>query len=101
MLVFAGFHPRHLTPVLDRLRKAHPAAAPSPPEAMELPGLRPDMGERATRFRIDGKERGEMVMIERGGVIVLIVTIVAPDAWEKIQPNMARVYPTVSVLTKD
>lgn len=38
-----------------------------------------------------------MVMIERGGAIVLLVTIVEPGAWEGLAPVLARVYPTVAV----
>lgn len=98
MLVFAGLHPSHLGPVLGRLRTAHPSAAPSPPEKMDLPGLRPEMGERATRFAITGKEWGEMVLIERHDTIVLLVTVVEPSAWENLRSVLTKVYPTVSIV---
>ena len=98
MLVFAGLHPSHLGPVLDRLRRRHPSAAPSPPQAMELAGLRPELGERATRFEITGREVGEMVLLERGDALVLLVTVVTPAAWPEVRAQLAPVYPTVSVL---
>lgn len=97
MLIFAGLHPSHLGPALERLRRAHPSAAPSPPEKMDLPGVRPELGERATRFAITGREVGEMVLIERNDTIILWVTVVAPDAWPALQPVLARAYPTISV----
>lgn len=97
MLVFAGLHPSHLGPVLGRLRAAHPSAAPSPPQKMDLPGLRPEMGERATRFVITGREVGEMVLLEKHDTILLIVTVVEPAAWEALAPVLERVYPTVNI----
>jgi hypothetical protein len=83
---------------LTRLKNAHPAAAPSPPMAIDVKGIDPQRGERATRFVITGKETGEMVMIERGGVIVLYASIVAPDAWPALKPLMERCYPSVQVI---
>ncbi len=97
MLVFARLEPSQLGPVLDRLRAEHPSAAPSPPEKLDLPGLRPPLGERATRFSITGREAGELVMIERDDTIVLIVTVVAPSAWPALAPRLARTYPLVAV----
>jgi hypothetical protein len=97
MLIFAGLHPSHLGPVLERLRAAHPAAAPSPPERLELPGIRGELGERATRFSITGREVGEMVLLEKEDTIILIAPVVEPGAWARLEPKLARVYPTVSV----
>lgn len=97
MLVFAGLHPSQLGPVLDRLRRDHPSAAPSPPEPMKLPGLRPELEERATRFAITGREVGEMVMLEKHDTILLIVTVVTPEAWPGLAPVLAKVYPTVTI----
>lgn len=64
---------------------------------MDLVGLRPEFGERATRFVISGRELGEIVMIERGETIVLFVVIVAPEAWPEVRSLFARVYPTLTV----
>jgi hypothetical protein len=96
--ILAALHPSELGPHLEILRQTHPGAAPSPPQAIAIAGVDARRGERATRFQITGREVGEMVMIERGGVIVLFATIVAPNAWEKIGPIMQRCYPTVEVV---
>ena len=64
---------------------------------LKLPGLRPEFGERATRFSIKGREAGEIVLIERNETIVLIVTIVAPNEWGALRKVLAKAYPTVSV----
>ena len=98
ILVAAALHPEGLTPYLDEMKKAHPAAIPSPPEAMTLPGIKPERMERATRFVITGREVGEMVLIEKYDVIVLIVTVVDPNAWAELKPIMAKVYPTVEIV---
>jgi hypothetical protein len=98
ILVAAALHPEGLTPYLDELKQKHPSATPSPPEAMTLPGIKPERMERATRFVITGREVGEMVLIEKHDVIVLIVTVVAPNAWAEIQPVMQKVYPTVEIV---
>jgi hypothetical protein len=98
ILVAAALHPEGLTPYLDELKKSHPAATPSPPEAMTLPGIKPERMERATRFVITGREVGEMVLIEKLDVIVLIVTVVDPNAWALLAPVMAKVYPTVEIV---
>lgn len=66
---------------------------------MDLPGLKPELGERATRFEITGREVGEMVLIERNQTIVLLVTVVEPNAWASLKPVFSRVYPTVSVIS--
>ncbi len=97
MLIAAALHPSQLTPYLKALKNRHPSAAPSPPMALSLPGVRTDLGERATRFVITGKEVGEMVMVEKRGVIVLMVTVVDPNAWEKLMGIMARCYPAIEV----
>jgi hypothetical protein len=98
IVVAAALHPDGLTPYLDELKSSHPAATPSPPMAMELPGVKPERGERATRFVVTGKEVGELVMIEKGDVIVLIVTVVDPTAWPGVEALMQKVYPTVDVV---
>lgn len=97
IIVYPGLHPSHLGPILDRMRREHPSAAPSPPEPMALPGLRPELEERATRFIITGRELGEMVLLEKHDTILLIVTVVTPDAWEALKPVLAKVYPTVTI----
>ena len=97
MLVAAVVHPSELSPHLQGLRERHPSSVPSPPSAIDVFGVDPKKGERATRFQITGREVGEMVTIERGGVIVLFATIVAPNAWTEIEKQMARCYPTVDV----
>lgn len=98
LTIVAALRPDELGQHLTRLKNAHPSSAPSPPAAMRVPGIDPDKGERATRFVITGKEVGEMVMIERGGVIVLFATIVEPGAWAELAPIMERCYPTVEVI---
>jgi hypothetical protein len=97
ILAVVASHPEELGPYLSDLKKGHPSAAPAPPEAMNIPGIRSDLGERATRFRVDGREVGEMVMIEKGGLIVLLVTVVEPSAWPTLKPVIERCYPTLSV----
>lgn len=97
ILVAIAFNPRELSTFLTELKTAHPSAAPSPPQPMDLPGIRTDLGERATRFVVTGREVGELVMIEKRGLIVLIATVVAPDAWEPLKPLLAKAYTTVDV----
>ncbi|MCK6550318.1 hypothetical protein L6R52_31065 [Myxococcota bacterium] len=98
ILVVVATHPSQLGEHLTRLKESHPSAAPSPPMAVTVRGIDPERGERATRFQITGREVGEMVMIERGGVIVLFASIVAPDAWDALAPALKRCYPTVEVV---
>ncbi|MFO0727062.1 MAG: hypothetical protein U1E65_24995 [Myxococcota bacterium] len=97
ILVAAFAHPNELGEVLEGLRQRHPSATPSPPETGKVHGIRPKKGERATRFQITGGEVGEMMMIERGGVIVLFATVVKPDAWKDVEAQLVRCYPTVEV----
>jgi hypothetical protein len=99
MLIVAATHPSELGEYLTQLKNDHPAAAPSPPMAIDVAGIDIKKGERATRFQITGREVGEMVMVERGGVIVLFATIVDPDAWPELSKLMQRCYPTVEVMT--
>ncbi|MCB9653215.1 MAG: hypothetical protein H6729_03670 [Deltaproteobacteria bacterium] len=99
ILIAVALSPVGLNEYLSELKRTHPSVAPSPPMAMDLPGIRPDLGERATRFLIDGPEKGEMVMIERNDAIVLMVTIVEPSAWPNLAKVLARCYPTVEVAT--
>jgi hypothetical protein len=97
-LVIAAFlRPDELGPELTRLKNGHPGSAPSPPQAMKVQGIDPLRGERATRFTITGHESGEMVMIERGGAIILFAAIVAPSAWAELKAVLERCYPTVAV----
>ncbi len=97
MLIAAALHPSELGYYLNELKKKHPSAAPSPPELLKLPGIRPSMGERATRFAITGREVGEMVLIEKRDTIVLIVTVVDPNAWSRVRRELAKTYPTVTI----
>lgn len=96
--IYAGLHPLHLEPILERLRKEHPSAAPTSPQLLSLPGLRTDLGERATRFPIAGREVGEMVLIEMNQTIVMVVTVVAPTAWRRVKVAVAKMYPTISIV---
>jgi|GEM_PF-2064306 len=98
ILVAGALHPSQLTPYLTEMKNKHPSAAPSPPQPMTLPGVDSARGERATRFQVTGREIGEMVMIEKRSAIVLIVTVVAPDAWPDVQRMMEKAYTTVEVL---
>lgn len=98
IVVAGALHPSELHGYLSELKKSHPSAAPSPPQAMQIPGVDPTRGERATRFVITGREVGEMVLIEKDDTIVLIVTVVDPNQWPNVQKLMSRVYPTVQVV---
>lgn len=95
--VCAALHPSGLDPVLDALKQEHPSAAPSPPEAMKLPGLRPDRQERATRFRVTGKEVGEMVLIEKDASLLLVVSVVEPQAWPALRRALQASYRSLVV----
>lgn len=97
MLIAVVSHPSQLDPHMQLLRQRHPSVVPSPPQAIDVPGIDAQRGERATRFEFTGKELGEMVTVERGGLIVLFATIVAPNAWAEVAPLVARCYPTVEV----
>lgn len=98
LTISVAWHPSQLGPLLGELKQLHPAVAPSPPQFIELPGIDPQRGERATRFEITGRELGELVTIERGGLIVFFGTLVRPDAWDALAPIMKRCYPSVSVI---
>lgn len=100
ILIAAVGHPSELGEYLAGLKKRHPSAAPSPPQAAEIRGIDPQRGERATRFVITGKEVGEMMMIERGDVIVLFAAVVRPEDWPQIKQQLVRCYPTVEVLER-
>jgi len=97
MLIAVVSHPSELDPHLQMLRQRHPSVVPSPPQAIDVPGIDVQRGERATRFEFTGKEFGEMVTVERGGLIILFATVVAPNAWAELQPQVTRCYPTVQV----
>lgn len=98
ILIAAVGHPSELNEYLEGLKTRHPSAAPSPPAAAQIRGINPERGERATRFIITGNEVGEMLMIERGDVIVLFAAVVRPEDWPAIKEQLARCYPTVEVL---
>jgi hypothetical protein len=95
--VLVATQPQELGVLLSRLKDENPNAQPSPPEFVKVEGIDPEKGERATRFIITGDKAGEMVMIERGGAIVLFATIVPADTWKELRSIMARCYPTVAV----
>jgi len=98
ILVATVAHPAELGAYLDELRVRHPSAAPSPPQAAKVHGVDPLKDERATRFVITGQEVGEMMMIERGGIIVLFAAVVRPEDWPAIAEQLERCYPTVEVV---
>ncbi|MBI3178185.1 MAG: hypothetical protein HYZ27_00905 [Deltaproteobacteria bacterium] len=97
ILVAAVAHPSEIGAFLAELKGRHPGAVPSPPQFVEVPGIDPDKGERATRFEVTGRELGELITIERGEVIVLFATLVDPNAWEGLAQVLARCYPAVEV----
>ncbi|MBI2377862.1 MAG: hypothetical protein HYV07_27920 [Deltaproteobacteria bacterium] len=97
LLIAAVAHPSEIGDFLGELRERHPGAVPSPPQFVEVPGIDPLKGERATRFEVTGRELGELVTIERGDVIVLFATLVSPNAWPLLLPVLARCYPAVQV----
>ena len=97
ILVAAALHPSELNFYLEELKQAHPSAAPSPPEKLDVPGVRTELQERATRFAIDGREVGEMVLIEKRDTIVLIVTVVDPKAWPSLRKVLLKAYATVDI----
>lgn len=101
ILIAAAVRPDELGLYLSELARRHPASTPSPPQSVDVQGVKPERGERATKFTITGKEVGEMVMIERAGVIVLFSTVVQPNAWEAVGRDMKRCYPTVQVVSAD
>ncbi len=98
ILFAAALHPEGLHPYLSELKRRHPSAVPSPPQHMKVEGVRPEHGDRATRFVVTGREVGEMVMIEKRDAIILVVTIVDPKVWPELQKRMERVYPTIDVI---
>jgi hypothetical protein len=101
LLIATASQPAELGAYLEGLRRRHPGSTPSPPQAIEVPGIHPEKRERATRFVITGHEAGEMVMIERGGLIVLFAAVVDPDAWESLKTGLSRCYSTVEVADRD
>lgn len=97
MLIAIGLRPEHLDPHLSRLRREHPGSAPTPPQTLELPQLNAMLGDRATRYPITGSQVGEMVLVERRGVLTLIAVVVRPSAWEAVRKSMPAVYRSVRV----
>jgi hypothetical protein len=97
MLIAVALHGSELQGYLQDLKKRHPGSVPSPPETIEVPGIDPDDGERATRFVITGKEAGELVMIEQQGFIVFFGTLVTHDAWTDLSRQLKAAYPSVSI----
>ena len=98
ILAAALTHPEQLSVVLDELRRTHPGSVPGPPEPLELPRLVPVMGDRATRYAITGRQLGEMVMVERRGIIVLVAVVVEPASWERVSGLMSQVYRSIDIL---
>lgn len=90
-------HPEELQSYLGELSRQHRGSVPSPPEPMELPQIRIELGDRATRYTITGRQAGEMVLIERRGALVLFATIVAPTFWAEVSAWLPSVYESVRV----
>lgn len=97
MLVAIGLRPEHLDRHLALLRREHPGSAPSPPQTFSLPQLNEVLGDRATRYDITGHQLGEMVLIERRGVWVLVATVVRASAWESVRGLLPVMYRSVRV----
>ncbi len=99
--VFIGVahHGDELGNYLQELKTRHPGSAPSPPETIAVRGVKPEAGERATRFIITGREAGEIVMIERAGVMVLFAAIVTHESWPELKKQLDRCYPSVEIGT--
>lgn len=97
--IFIGVahHGDELGAYLQDLKRRHPGSVPSPPETIAVRGVRPEAGERATRFVITGREAGELVMIERAGLMVLFATLVTPESWPELKKQLDRCYPSVEV----
>ncbi|NJK89740.1 MAG: hypothetical protein HC923_10305 [Myxococcales bacterium] len=95
MFIGLGLHPEDLGAFLDELARRTPASAPSPPEPYDLPFLNAALGDRATRYVVTGKMAGEMVLIERRGVILLFAAIVHPSAWDSVSGWLPDVYRSV------
>lgn len=97
--IFIGVahHGDELGAYLQDLKRRHPGSVPSPPETISVPGVKAEAGERATRFLITGREAGELVMIERGGLMVLFATLVTHDSWPELKKQLDRCYPSVEV----
>lgn len=97
MLLALGLKPAHLDPHLSRLRREHPGSIPGPPDPISLPQLKPALGDRATRYSITGGQLGEMVLVERRGVLVLVATVVRASAWERLREPLQAVYSSIRV----
>ena len=97
MLIAVALHPSELHTYLTELKQAHPSAAPTPPEKLDLPNISTAMGERATRFKVTGREVGEMVLIEKSDTILLIATVVDPLAWPRLRKLLAKTYRTIDI----
>lgn len=97
--IFIGVahHGDELGAYLQDLKRRHPGSVPSPPETITVRGVRPEAGERATRFLITGREAGELVMIERAGLMVLFATLVTHESWPELKRQLDRCYPSVEV----
>lgn len=95
--VVAVSHPDALGPWLSRFRRRFHDVVPGVPESASLPGLRPEWGERATRFGLGGRLKGEMFLVEKGRVHVLYLTVAAPDAWPQVARTLPAAYANVSL----
>lgn len=90
-------HPSQLKEILDELRRSHPGSTPNPPQPLELAQLNTVMGDRATRYAITGRQRGEMVLVERMETIVFVSVVVRASAWERVSSLMPEVYRSIRI----
>lgn len=90
-------HPSELEGRLSELARRHPGSEPSPPAPLELPQIRTELGDRATRYPIHGMRVGEMALIERRGALVLFAVIVNEDAWASVSKWAEMMYRSVEV----
>lgn len=91
-------HPSELQSELDGIARRHPGSQPSPPEKLDLPQIRTELGDRATRYPITGMRVGEMVLIERREALVLIAIVVTEDAWPEVATWARGLYRSVEVM---
>lgn len=90
-------HPSELEAQLDAIARRHPGSEPSPPQQLELPQIRTELGDRATRYPIHGMRVGEMVLIERREALVLIAVVVTETAWPEVSRWAQMMYRSVEV----
>jgi hypothetical protein len=90
-------HPSELETELDAIARRHPGSQPTPPQPLELPRIRTELGDRATRYPIHGMRVGEMVLIERREALVLIAIVVTESAWPEVSRWAQMMYRSVEV----